>query len=154
VGHSLGGLYQVAFARLYPEETAGLLPLDPTHPAHWATLQRDAPRTAALLSGLRNTVFTPAMRAELDAQALCLDVLPPWPSTVPARLLFSGRFGPLETEEHQLMLSRLRLDWQRRLAAPAETVSTSGHYLHRDAPERVLQALERVLGATNEPQRR
>ena len=38
VGHSLGGLYQFAFARLYPDETAGMRLLDPTHPAHWATL--------------------------------------------------------------------------------------------------------------------
>lgn len=154
VGHSLGGLYQVVFARLYPDETAGLLLLDPTHPEHWATLQRDTPKTAALLSGLRSTVFTPTMRAEFDAQAQFMDGLPPWPSTVPARLLFSGRFGLLETDQYQQTLSRLRLDWQQRLGAPAETVSTSGHYLHRDAPGRVLQALDRLLDGAAAPQSR
>ena len=154
VGHSLGGLYQVVFARLYPDETAGVLLLDPTHPGHWATLQRETPKTAALVKGLRNTLFTPTMRAEFDAQALCLDGLPPWPSAVPARLLFSGRFGPLETDEFQRTLMRLRLDWQQRLGASAETVQDSGHYLHRDAPERVLQALERALNAADKPPRR
>lgn len=154
VGHSLGGLYQVVFARLYPQETAGLLLLDPTHPEHWATLQRDSPKTAALLSGLRSTVFTSTMRAEFDAQAQCLDALPPWPSEVPARLLFSGRFGPLETGEYQGTLARLRLDWQQRLGAPAETVSTSGHYLHRDSPERVVQALDQLLDAAAASPRR
>jgi pimeloyl-ACP methyl ester carboxylesterase len=154
VGHSLGGLYQVVFARLYPRETAGVLLLDPTHPEHWVTMQRDTPKTAALLSGLRSTVFTSTMRAEFDAQAQCLDALPPWPSEVPARLLFSGRFGPLETSDYQVTLARLRLDWQQRLGAPAETVSTSWHYLHRDAPERVVQALDRLLGAAAMPLRR
>ena len=145
VGHSLGGLYQVVFARLYPQETAGVLLLDPTHPEHWATLQRETPNTAALLGGLRNTVFTPTMRAEFDAQSQCLDGLPPWPAKVPARLLFSGRFGPLEGADYQRTLSQLRLDWQQRLGAPADTVPGSGHYLHRDAPERVVQALELLL---------
>jgi len=145
VGHSLGGLYQVAFARLYPQETAGVLLLDPTHPEHWATLQRETPKTAALLSGLRDTVFTATMRAEFDAQAQCLNTLPPWPPAVPARLMFSGRFGPLEAADFQRTLMRLRQDWQQRLGATAETVSTSGHYLHHDAPQRVLQALEQLL---------
>ena len=154
MGHSLGGLYQVVFARLYPHETAGVLLLDPTHPAHWSTLQRDTPKTAALLSGLRRTVFTSTMRAEFDAQAQCLDTLPPWPSTVPARLLFSGRFGPLDSDEYQRTLARLRLDWQHLLGAPAETVATSGHDLHRDAPERVVQALDRLLNAAAAPPRR
>lgn len=146
VGHSLGGLYQYAFARLYPEDTAGLLLLDPTHPEHWTTLQRETPKTAAMLSGLRATLFTPAMRAEFDAQATCLDTLPPLPPTVPARLLFSGRFGPLETEDYQRALGHMRRDWQQRLDATADTVPDSGHYLHRDAPERVVQAVDDMLG--------
>lgn len=145
VGHSLGGLYQVAFARLYPTETAGVLLLDPTHPEHWATLQRETPGTAALLSGLRSTVFTATMRAEFDAQTQCLETLPPWPASVPARLLFSGRFGLLESPDYQRTLSQMRQDWQQRLSATAETVSASGHYLHHDAPQRVLQALEQLL---------
>lgn len=154
VGHSLGGLYQVAFARLYPAETAGLLLMDPTHPDHWATLQRDTPKTAAVMTSLRATLFTPTMRAEFDAQAQCLQALPPWPAPMPVRLLFSGRFGPLETDDYQRLLLRLRVEWQQRLAAPAETVANSGHYLHRDAPERVVRALEQLLDSTDKPPRR
>lgn len=32
VGHSLGGLYQYAYASLYPQEVAGFVLIDPTHP--------------------------------------------------------------------------------------------------------------------------
>ena len=147
VGHSLGGLYQVAFARMYPQDTAGLLLLDPTHPAHWTTLQRDARPAAAVLAGLRATVFSATMRAEFDAQSQCLDTLPPLPAGLPARLLFSGRFGPLEGPDYQRTLQALRHDWQRLLAAPAETVLGSGHYLQQEAPAEVNQALEQLLQA-------
>lgn len=36
VGHSLGGLYLQLYARQYPEEVAGLLLIDPTHPCQFA----------------------------------------------------------------------------------------------------------------------
>jgi pimeloyl-ACP methyl ester carboxylesterase len=147
VGHSLGGLYQVAFARMYPQDTAGLLLLDPTHPAHWTTLQRDARPAAAVLAGLRATVFSATMRAEFDAQSQCLDTLPPLPAGLPARLLFSGRFGPVEGPDYQRTLQALRHDWQRQLGAPAETVPDSGHYLQREATLEVNQALEQLLRA-------
>lgn len=153
VGHSLGGLYQVVFARLYPTETAGLLLLDPTHPAHLATLRREAPDAAALLDGVRAVVFTPTMRAEFDAQDHCLDGLPPWPAGLPARLLFSGRSGPLESDAYRQTLAGLRLDWQQRLGAPAETVADAGHYLHHNATTRVLQALDGLRAAAAVPRR-
>lgn len=35
VGHSLGGLYLQLYARQYPEEVAGLLLIDPTHPCQF-----------------------------------------------------------------------------------------------------------------------
>jgi glucans biosynthesis protein C len=34
VGHSLGGLYQYVYARLYPHDVAALVLVDPTHPEH------------------------------------------------------------------------------------------------------------------------
>lgn len=147
VGHSLGGLYQHVFARLYPQDTAGLLLLDPTHPEHWATLQRETPKTAATLRGVRATLFTATMRAEFDTQANCLDALPPQPPGMPARLLFSGHFGPLEGEDFQRTLSRLRLDWQQRLGATVATLPDSGHYLQRDTPGQVVRAIDEMLAA-------
>ncbi len=144
VGHSLGGLYQYAFARLYPQDTAGLLLLDPTNPAHWATLQKETPATAAALRGLRATVFTPAMRAEFDDQTVCLDRLETLPQpTAPSRLLVSTRHGALEGEAFRSALQSLRRDWQQRLGSPAiEAVPNAGHYVHHDAPKLVVQAID------------
>jgi pimeloyl-ACP methyl ester carboxylesterase len=144
VGHSLGALYQYAFARLYPQDTAGLLLLDPTNPAHWATLQRETPSTAVTLRGLRATVFTAAMRAEFDDQSVCMDRLETLPPpTAPSRLLVSTRPGALEGEAFQSALQGLRRDWQQRLGLPAiEPVPNAGHYIHHDAPNLVLQAID------------
>src|SRR5574343_1205197 len=43
VGHSIGGLYQYVYARLYPQEVAGMVLLDPTHTEHWASMQQQVP---------------------------------------------------------------------------------------------------------------
>ena len=51
VGHSLGGLYQFAFAKLYPTEVAGIVLVDPTPPNHWQRMQKEAP-DAAMKVGL------------------------------------------------------------------------------------------------------
>ncbi len=50
VGHSLGGLYQYVFARLYREDVAGLLLLDPTH-RDWLSLVPWATSRAVQVTG-------------------------------------------------------------------------------------------------------
>ncbi|MBC8027372.1 MAG: alpha/beta fold hydrolase [Steroidobacteraceae bacterium] len=146
VGHSLGGLYQYVFGRLFPEDTAALVLLDPTHPKHWETLQRDAPGNAAMIKSLRATLFGAAARREFDEQAQCLDRFDKsGPLSIPTRILVSTRPSPLESEGFQKMTLRLRDDWLRLTGAEAtEPVAGAGHYLHRDAPRRVLEAIEAV----------
>ena len=144
VGHSLGGLYQAVYAHLYPEEVAGLVLLDPTHPQHWATVQRELPATATALRALRSTVFSAAARREFDDQAACLDQLAPLAlKQVPTRILVSTRFSALEGPDFQAMVGRLRDDWLRLTGAAAFVpVAGSGHYLQRDAPAAVVRAIE------------
>lgn len=146
VGHSIGGLYQAAFAKLYPAETAALLLLDPTHPDHWATLQRDVPALAGTVSVLRNTAFGAAMRLEFDDQAACnarLAALPAPP--VPARMLVRSRYvllesGAFETASRTLQ-QRWLADWP---GLQREEVEGSGHYIQKDRPEAVSAALARL----------
>jgi pimeloyl-ACP methyl ester carboxylesterase len=146
VGHSLGGLYQHAFAQLYPGEVAGLVLLDPTHPRHWETLQREAPAAASVVRALRATVFTAAARREFDDQARCLDRLDtPAPRPVPTQILVSTRFSALEGPEFQRMVKDLRNDWLRLSGAAGWTpVANSGHYIQRDAPATVVHAVEEL----------
>lgn len=146
VGHSLGGTYQAAFARLFPQDVAALLLLDATHPEHWATMQQRAPGMAAVVSTLRAT-FGSAMRREFDDQAACnarLAALPP--PRVPSRLLVRTRFEMMESADFREMSVALQQRWLadwpglQRVA-----VEGSGHYIQKDRPEAVLQALQALL---------
>jgi pimeloyl-ACP methyl ester carboxylesterase len=147
VGHSLGGLYQYAFARLYPAEVAGLVLLDPTHPAHWRRMQADVPAMASVVSGLRATVFSAAMRREFDDQEKCIERLASLPPLIkPTRLLVRTRFDLVEKGAFENMVRTLERDWPALTGAVrAEPVDGSGHYLQKDQPARVVAAIEAVL---------
>ncbi len=152
VGHSLGGLYQYVFSRLYPGDVAGLVLLDPTHPQHWLSMQREAPVAASALLAVRTTLFNAAARREFDQQADCMEQVEAMPvHTVPTRLLVSSRASAVEGADFQRMLARLREDWLRLSGAKSvETVANAGHYLQRDAPGATVRAIEEVaaMGAS------
>lgn len=142
VGHSLGGLYQYAYARLYPDEVAGLLLIDPTHPRHWPNMQADAPAAAATILALRHTVFSPAARSEFDDQDTCLATLPERPVAAPALLLFSSHFKLNERGAFEAMARSLRHDWTTLLPqARSREVAEAGHYVHRDQATVVATAI-------------
>jgi pimeloyl-ACP methyl ester carboxylesterase len=148
VGHSLGGLYQYAFAKLYPQDVAGLVLLDPTHPQQWATLQRDAPAFATMLKLMRAR-FSAAMRSEFDDQARCLERLQPLPMPkIPVRWLVRGRFSGLEAGAFADVIHGLEADWSRLLdGVSPQTVANSGHYIQRDHPDSVREAIDAVVAS-------
>jgi pimeloyl-ACP methyl ester carboxylesterase len=139
VGHSLGGLYQYVFAKLYPREASAILLVDATHPEHWENMQRRTPNTAAVVRGLRAVAFSETQKREFDAQAVCISGLqmkdtPP----ISARLLLRGKADPTESAEFQAMSRELASRWSELL--PGVTMSRiegAGHYIQRDKPELV-----------------
>lgn len=142
VGHSIGGLYQYAFARLYPTEVKGLLLLEGTHPQHLARLNAQAPASAAMIRLARLAMGRTA-GAEFDAQARCTDA---WdsepPLQVPTRVLTRRDFSGLEQGSFEQAFRELQQDWLRRTgAARVELVAGTGHYLQRDQPQAVAQAI-------------
>jgi pimeloyl-ACP methyl ester carboxylesterase len=144
VGHSLGGLYQYAFAKLYPDEVAGLLLLDPTHPDHWQRMQIDAPSAATVLKGLRYTVFSRTARAEFDQQAVGLDAIDrSAPLHLPVRHLVRTQYQAVESGAFETLVHTLEQDWSRLLGtSQIVRVEGSGHYLHHERPAVVLAALQ------------
>jgi pimeloyl-ACP methyl ester carboxylesterase len=148
VGHSLGGLYQYAYALLHPDEVAALVLLEPTHPDHWATIQRDAPVNAALVNVAR-TRFSATMRREFDDQTACVSKLDQAKlARVPVRLLVRGEFRGLEAGAFEVAARRLASDWARRLRIDSPTiVEGAGHYIQRDKPNAVLDAIASTISA-------
>ncbi|TJZ75537.1 alpha/beta fold hydrolase [Chitiniphilus eburneus] len=148
VGHSLGGLYQYVFARLYPDEVAGLVLVDATHPDHWRHLQAEVPALASLLKGMRTTVFSPAMRQEFDAQDQCLDRIARTPALgIPTRVLARTRYDLMEQGAYEAMVHREEQDWLALTGARrVEAVAAAGHYIQRDQPQTVISAIEAIAG--------
>jgi pimeloyl-ACP methyl ester carboxylesterase len=147
VGHSLGGLYQYVFSRLYPQEVAGLVLLDPTHPRHWQRMQQDAPSAAKMVKAMNMLAFNSTMRREFEAQATCLDRIDATQTrAIPTRFLVSARFTSVEKGEFESMVKTLRLDWLRLTnAARLDVISDAGHYIQKDSPQDVVAAVAGAL---------
>ncbi|GAB2859110.1 alpha/beta hydrolase [Pseudoduganella ginsengisoli] len=147
VGHSLGGLYQYVFAKMYPADVAGIVLLDPTHPRHWETLQRDMPTTASAIKTMGSVMFQAAMRREFDDQTGCLNTINmAAPLHVPARVLISTETSMLMSASFKESVDGLSADWARMTgAARAEPIAKSGHYIQREQPQAVIDAITAVL---------
>ncbi len=145
-GHSLGGLYQYVYAKQYPDEVAGLVLLDPTHPRHWESMQRDVPQLASVLKVMRVTLFSRVDKDEFDAQSTCLETLKlDQPLTMPVRMLVSGRRPPVEQGAFEAMLNVLRQDWLGLLGIKQmQVIRDSGHFIQNDSPQDVVIAVEQV----------
>ncbi|GHD56942.1 alpha/beta fold hydrolase [Jeongeupia chitinilytica] len=145
VGHSLGGLYQYAYARLYPQEVAGLVLVDATYPAHWQRMQQDVPALAGVLTALRATTFSGTERREFDAQENCLGALAATPLAIPTRVLRRSEYGAIEQGAFARLDRELAQDWTRLTGASrVDVVSNSGHYIQQDQPAKVVAAVNAV----------
>lgn len=143
VGHSAGGLYQYVFAKLFPQDVAGVVLLDPTHPDHWATMQTEAPGAAATLRTLRSILFSSTERSEFDSMVACMNrVNTQVPMQVPARVLVRTQFEGMESGAFATMSHHLAADWGRLAGIDhVEPISGSGHYIQKDKPLAVIDAV-------------
>lgn len=147
VGHSIGGLYQYTFARLYPQEVSGLVLLDPTHPRNWETLQTAQPMLATALRGVVALQPAQAQRNEFRQQTQCLDrVAATAALAVPARLLFSRRYREAE-KDFAPALQTLQADWKALAGVPsAQLLWDSGHHIQTERPDAVGRAVRDLAG--------
>jgi pimeloyl-ACP methyl ester carboxylesterase len=148
VGHSLGGLYMQYFARNFPGDVAGLVLIDSTH---WQQgLKVDATANTPYRSRTAITLYMPlVMRRELsDSAEAGLEVNgSPSAWAIPTIVLSSTRVGPIETADQRALAVTL----QNSIAAdfPGARhvfVENSGHYIQRDKPAVVIDAIRDIAG--------
>jgi pimeloyl-ACP methyl ester carboxylesterase len=148
VGHSLGGLYMQYFARNYPADVAGLVLIDSTH---WQQgIKVDATADTPYQSRTAVTLYMPlVMRQELsDSAEAGLEVKDsPSAAAIPTIVLSSTRLGATETPDQRAQAVTL----QNSIAAdfPGARhvfVEASGHYIQRDQPGVVIDAIRDVAG--------
>lgn len=153
VGHSIGGLYQYAYSRLYPDEVAGLVLVDATHPMHLRRMQVEVPLMANALDSMSRRVFRGMMQAEFLQQQDCVDALlrKPRPD-VPVRVLTRTVYSPMEAASgFEAMVHGLEPNWLPLVGGTGlQPVEGAGHYIQRDKPQVVVQAIEAVVREARE----
>jgi pimeloyl-ACP methyl ester carboxylesterase len=148
VGHSLGGLYMQYFARNFPDDVAGLVLIDSTH---WQQgLKIDATANTPYQARTAVTLYMPlVMRHELtdstDAGREVNDS--PSAAAIPTIVLSSTRPGSSETAAQRAQAVALQNDIAAEFPAARHLfVEDSGHYIQRDQPGVVVDAIRDLAG--------
>ena len=159
VGHSLGGLYANLFARLYPQEVAGLMFLEATHPRdHEVLPQHETQLTRAIskVLALPQRLFSANLHAEIEASGdLAHEIASagPFPA-IPVCVVTGARDPPQwlmspaarrARQSHQQDLVRLSPQGRHVVAA------TSGHFPQLTEPALVLQVLRELVERAQAP---
>jgi pimeloyl-ACP methyl ester carboxylesterase len=148
VGHSLGGLYMQYFARNYPREVVGLVLVDSTH---WNQhMEFDTSANTAYTRGREVTLFMPwIMRREFKDSISAGEQVHESPAAdfVPTIVLSSTVGFKGETPASRALAARM----QDEIAADfpgAQHVRVEGasHYIQRDRPEVVIDAVRQLAG--------
>lgn len=153
VGHSAGGYYVRVFASLYPEEVSALVLVDPTHedffrkvaavqsPSEREELARQMASYAADASPGRKAEWDQLESIGEEARAAAL------PAGLPVILLTGMK---LEPGRRNPRVQALWLDLHRQWIAESGTARhivtrKSGHYIHHDEPELVVEAVRQAV---------
>jgi pimeloyl-ACP methyl ester carboxylesterase len=146
VGHSLGGLYMQYFARRYPEDVQGLVLVDSMHSEQLGRVKAETPGVYRMMNVVtvmmggtmrREFVGIPATSAEIEALPEALDV--------PTIVLSSTRPAAGEKPEFRALLAQLQNELSDTYAARRhDFVPYSGHYIQRDQPQLVINAVREL----------
>lgn len=149
VGHSLGGLYMQLFARKYPNEVVGLVLVDSTHPTQFEGVgSRDnwpwwfRVMIPLFLSRSQNEELAAAM--DTGQQVLHTPTFSGKPVVVLSAISNS------ESEFGQFVKVK-RTDLPRLYPGSTQNWVESGHFIQRDRPEAVIQAIRAVMAKQLHP---
>ena len=145
VGHSAGGLYVNIFARLYLEEVAGIVLIDSSHPLQFEYFRKDQP---ILYTAFIATTAIGSMQYEASIlKGIHLEIasIAPFPD-VPLVVLTAESSSSFETEK----MRQKWLEFQEDLAnmsihATHKVVADSGHFIHQDKPQIVIEEITRLV---------
>jgi pimeloyl-ACP methyl ester carboxylesterase len=153
VGHSLGGLYMQYFARNFPNDVAGVVLIDSTH---WQQgLKLDATANTPYRTRTAVTLYMPLiMRHELSDSATAGAEVNASPAAIaiPTIVLSSTRLAPGETARQRAEAVAQQDDIAGEFPGARHTfVADSGHYIQRDQPAAVINAVRELAGCAEQP---
>ncbi|HEX9628168.1 MAG TPA: alpha/beta hydrolase [Acidiferrobacterales bacterium] len=145
VGHSLGGLYMQLFARKYPDEVAGLVLVDSTHPTQMEGAGRieNQPWWARMFFHL---FVNGELRREFDAVAATGQEVLRLTTVTGKPVWVLNAIDPRRAEAvHHA--NRKRADFARLYPGGQVQWVKSGHFIQWDKPEVVIDAIRDTLEA-------
>jgi pimeloyl-ACP methyl ester carboxylesterase len=153
VAHSMGGLFANLYARLYPQEVAGVVLIEATHPGDHVVLKKhetQIERTLARLLTLPNAFFRRNLHAELagvEDTVRELEAAGPFPE-VPLRVI-TGGLTPRAWMMSPGAVGARRANQQAlaRLSPLGEQViaQKSGHFPQMTQPQLVLRVVQELV---------
>ena len=147
VGHSLGGLYLQLFAKMYPQEVAGAVLVDPTSPDQMARMQQEHAGSYALMQTMLAvsslSTVTAEMRA-MDETSRQWHAAGPFPRC-PMILLSARRpTGPMG-EDFLLFIQRMQAQVVAAWPGAEQRLVDSNHFIQQERPDVVIAAIREVL---------
>lgn len=147
VGHSIGGLYMLEFARDYPELIAGIVLVDARLPGFTEHCQMAGvnpclpPKSAMLVSPLHVQAEIRGIRTSERNAPRPKDL-----GNVPVVLLAATEPPPGASREGQPVWLAVQEEFAEALPnGRLIIVEGSGHYIQRDAPEQVVDAIRETV---------
>lgn len=171
VGHSMGGMAMRLFANLYPEEVVGLVAIDSTHEDVYVEFAKALPPDVWEEFDVQNTqnpdllaaypdyerltrwplLEDPSFSMLRDAQAT--SPLQPMPLVVLHHgIPFAAPMPEWPTEKMEGIMLSLQEDIAALVPDSRMIVAEkSGHNIHQDQPELVIEAVRAVVDAVRDP---
>lgn len=150
VAHSFGGLHANLFARVYPEETCGVLFIEATAPNDVLNMKRYRSALQRAVTGLLDRVSPPDPNDEVSNEAETVEEIAEAPDfpPIPVTVLSGGKRLPRwmvssaaqqERERNQQGLVRLSPLGERVIAR------RSAHFPQMSEPQLVLEELAKLI---------
>lgn len=150
VGHSLGGLYMQLFAKLHPEEVAGVVLVDSTTADHRERMRTEQPAAFRAVQVLTTVHAITPLGAELrgmEKTAAQWHAAGDFPAC-PAIVLTATEPGAVGGREFVQFTIALQSELIAQWPGAEQRVVATGHYIHREAPGTVIAAIRDVLART------
>jgi len=147
VGHSIGGLYMQVFAKQYPEEVAGVVLVDTTHPDQFERMKTERSgnywlaKTAGALNGASTVGAEMRGVGETQKQWHAAGPLP----KVPTILLSAMRDTAINGHEFTGFMQQLHRELAASWPGAELRMVDSDHFIQRHRPQDVAQAIRDVL---------
>jgi pimeloyl-ACP methyl ester carboxylesterase len=147
VGHSAGGLYVNVFARVFPEDVAGVVLIDSSHPMQFEYMRQEQPdRYTDFLEFIADgePAYEGSILKSIHTEFASIEPFPDVPLLVLAPETVASDEYLEQSSEYQKDLANMSMSVTHRV------VEGSGHWIHTDQPQIVIEEIKGLLDTIQE----